>query len=64
MPKRRKKKKTRRACLRCDREFMSEGIFNRICPNCKKNEKTVANEPLEAFWDGPMKIYIERKEES
>lgn len=32
----RTKKKTRkRECLRCDREFMSEGFYNRICPNCQ-----------------------------
>ncbi len=36
-----KKKKTKRICLRCDREFMSEGIYNRICPNCTNtNAKT------------------------
>jgi len=34
---RRRKKKTKRVCLRCDREFMSDGIYNRICPNCRES---------------------------
>jgi hypothetical protein len=28
-------KKRRRICLRCDREFISAGVYNRICPNCR-----------------------------
>ena len=28
------KKTTTRTCLRCGREFESEGIFNRICQYC------------------------------
>jgi hypothetical protein len=35
MAKRKSKQKTKRVCLRCDREFMSDGIYNRICPNCQ-----------------------------
>ena len=31
-----KKKKSKRICLRCDREFMSEGPFNRVCPGCRE----------------------------
>lgn len=31
-----RKRKTKRECLRCDSEFMSEGKFNRICPNCQE----------------------------
>jgi predicted amidophosphoribosyltransferase len=29
--------KMARLCLNCDREFMAEGRFNRICPRCKYN---------------------------
>ena len=29
----------KKVCLRCDREFMSEGIYNRVCPTCRdRNE--------------------------
>ncbi len=42
MPRRRKKKKDKRVCLRCDREFMSEGIYNRICPNCQESNSNLA----------------------
>lgn len=52
MAKRRKKKKDKRVCLRCDREFMSEGIYNRICPNCREsNANIVVNEPPEPLPD-------------
>lgn len=27
-------------CLKCDAEFISEGKFNRICPNCKEHGAT------------------------
>ena len=30
----RKKGKSRRECLRCERFFMSRNIGNRICPSC------------------------------
>jgi Zn finger protein HypA/HybF involved in hydrogenase expression len=42
MAKRRKKRKTKRVCLRCDREFMSDGIYNRICPNCRESNANIA----------------------
>jgi hypothetical protein len=32
----RKRKQSKRVCLRCDREFLSDGIYNRICPNCRE----------------------------
>lgn len=32
--KRRRKTGTLRICLGCDREFISEGIHNRLCPHC------------------------------
>ena len=33
-PKGRSLPKVKRECLKCDREFMAEGRFNRICPKC------------------------------
>jgi len=27
--------KVKRLCLRCDRKFMAEGRFNRLCPMCR-----------------------------
>ncbi|MFC1599028.1 hypothetical protein ACFL2U_03435 [Patescibacteria group bacterium] len=47
-----KKKKTKRTCLRCDREFLSDGIYNRICPNCRESNSNIAiNEPPEPLPD-------------
>jgi len=37
-----RKRKTKRTCLRCDREFLSEGKFNRICPNCREINANIA----------------------
>ncbi|MFH1488183.1 MAG: hypothetical protein ABII06_04715 [Pseudomonadota bacterium] len=30
-----------RVCLKCDRVFLSEGIFNRICPSCSNTNKAI-----------------------
>lgn len=38
----RRKKKTKRTCLRCDKEFMSEGIYNRICHSCREANTNIA----------------------
>jgi hypothetical protein len=35
-PSRRPKKLTRRNCLRCDREFWSEGPHHRLCHTCRQ----------------------------
>jgi hypothetical protein len=35
-PSRRTKKMKRRNCLRCDREFMSEGSHHRLCRTCRQ----------------------------
>jgi hypothetical protein len=35
-PSRRRKKLKRRACLRCDREFWSEGPHHRLCQTCRQ----------------------------
>jgi hypothetical protein len=35
-PSRRTKKVKRRACLRCDREFWSEGPHHRLCQTCRQ----------------------------
>jgi len=51
----RKRKKSKQNCLRCDREFPSEGINNRVCPNCRESNDRVANmyvEPLEVWLGG------------
>lgn len=34
----RNNKKDKKVCLRCDQEFNSDGIYNRICPNCSKRQ--------------------------
>jgi len=34
--------KDMRTCLRCDREFESDGIYNRICPNCKNSNANIS----------------------
>lgn len=54
MAKRRKKRKTKRVCLRCDREFMSEGIYNRICPNCRESNANIALHPNDSVYEYPM----------
>jgi hypothetical protein len=54
MAKRRRKKKTRRTCLRCDREFLSEGIYNRICPNCRESNANIAMYPNDSTYDYPQ----------
>lgn len=46
--KRRAKKKTKRTCLRCDEEFTSGGIYNRICPKCTKCTTTYMGEGIKA----------------
>jgi hypothetical protein len=35
-PARRTKKLKRRNCLRCDREFWSEGAHHRLCQTCRQ----------------------------
>jgi len=34
---RNKATRKQRTCLRCDRTFMSEGNWNRVCPRCARN---------------------------
>lgn len=46
-----RKKKDKRVCLRCDREFMSDGIYNRICPNCREANANVALYVAESVGD-------------
>lgn len=48
MARRRKKRKTKRTCLRCDRDFMSDGIYNRICPNCRESNANIALYPYDS----------------
>jgi hypothetical protein len=35
-PSRRRKKLQQRNCLRCDREFLSEGPHHRLCQTCRQ----------------------------
>ena len=61
MAKRRKKRKSKRVCLRCDREFMSEGIYNRICPNCRESNANIAMYPSDSAYEYPAgEVYINR----
>ena len=56
--KRRKRKKTNRVCLKCDREFMSDGIYNRICSNCRESNANIALgniEPREVYCGGDLR---------
>jgi len=31
----------KRACLKCDREFLAAGRFNRICPSCQNSNREI-----------------------
>jgi len=39
-------KKVRRPCLKCRRQFLSEGAHNRICLSCKKTNNDCYNHPF------------------
>lgn len=42
-PKRRRKRKVRKVCLKCDRVFLSmDGTYNRICPACNESNERLA----------------------
>lgn len=61
---RRKRKLTKRSCLRCDRDFMSDGIHNRVCPNCRDSNKNFADMyPLDGVYYG-RGIYKRKKDRS
>ncbi len=62
MAKRRKKKKTKRVCLRCDREFMSDGIYNRICPNCRESNANIALYPYDSVHDYPSGDIVSKRD--
>lgn len=53
---RRSKRKHKRVCLRCDREFLSDGKFNRICGSCREINANIMASPSEvrfgSYWDG------------
>ncbi len=39
----------KKKCLKCDKEFNSDGAFNRLCPTCRKvNSRTAP----EVSWTG------------
>ena len=56
MAKRRKKRKNKRTCLRCDREFQSDGIYNRICPNCRESNANIALHQYEGSYEYPGEL--------
>ncbi len=45
----RKAQQSTRICLRCDKPFLSDGIFNRICPNCRESNANIS--PLGAMFE-------------
>jgi len=48
-----RKKKDKRVCLRCQKDFLSEGIHNRICSNCNKtNDNSYDPKPHSAYFPG------------
>lgn len=52
--KRLRPKKTKRVCLRCDSEFPSDGIYNRICPNCRESNANVSEMSAESYSSGGL----------
>ncbi len=42
---------TQRDCLRCDREFLSEGLYNRLCKPCLEYLSTSPT-PVEEYTIG------------
>jgi 5-methylcytosine-specific restriction endonuclease McrA len=38
----RKRSRTRRQCLKCDRRFFSAGAWNRLCSECRECAKTTS----------------------
>lgn len=50
-----KAKQTKRICLRCDREFLSDGIYNRTCKNCQAANSSV---PTDMGDNSVGEIYI------
>jgi hypothetical protein len=47
-PARRRTRMQRRRCLRCDREFLSEGSHNRLCQPCREF-LVVAPTPIDEY---------------
>lgn len=43
-------KKKKRKCLKCDKKFTSLGIWNRICEDCNKSNKS--NYGMELYFGG------------
>ncbi|MDR4504681.1 MAG: hypothetical protein MRK01_07815 [Candidatus Scalindua sp.] len=39
----RRKSKEKRYCLRCDKKFISEGPYNRICDKCRIANERIAS---------------------
>ena len=48
-------KKRRRRCLKCNRPFLSEGNWNRLCAKCNAANRGIANPPSSlAHWNGEL----------
>lgn len=45
----RRKKRDSELCLKCDRPFKSEGIHNRICPNCQNSNAIIVDNYIEDY---------------
>jgi Zn finger protein HypA/HybF involved in hydrogenase expression len=39
--KRKRRRMAVRVCLKCERGFLSEGIYNRICRNCHESNRGI-----------------------
>jgi len=44
-----KNRKTKRACLKCDKDFMSEGPHNRLCPACRESNAFICDAPVQVL---------------
>jgi len=36
-----KRKRSIKECLKCEKKFMSDGIYNRICGNCRESNANI-----------------------
>ena len=46
-----KRKRKKRKCLRCGKEFLSEGPHNRLCSSCKKINESIGYLPAKVASD-------------
>ncbi len=48
-------KPIKRTCLKCDREFVAEGRFNRICVRCRESDRELRRFTLHRYVVGNIK---------